>query len=352
MYKRNLKRLLKNTKWKYSGLDYYKDAYLNMGDYLNTYENYPVLEMLSKIGANQLIEDVIYDYKRGYGLINGYIDARKKFLGVSKSIFQRAVKLDLPARRIEFLVILEELKYNLTDEQVKWAIMYTNTETFTQLLGYASVNKVIAYIENQVREIGEEYATPGYIATTWRDYLNQCKVLDVDLNKSYFLFPNDLRERHAEYSKVIKAKEDRGINAGIIETFNKWKDLDYKEGQYKIVVARNQKMIIAEGSYMGHCVGGTTYTRGMAKGRLLILMLRKNNKPYATIEFNPKTFEIIQNRGKKNHDMPDAIEFAERWMKKHVAKVKKKKLNEKITKTIMPGMNAAPGGMYHERIAN
>ena len=126
LYKRNLKRLLKNSKWKYSGLDHYKGSYMNIGEYLSTYEEYPVLEMLSKIGANQLIVDVIYNFTRGYGAIHGYLDARKKFLGVSKSIFQRAVKLGLPASKIEFLVVLDERNHKLTDDQVLWVINYAH----------------------------------------------------------------------------------------------------------------------------------------------------------------------------------------------------------------------------------
>lgn len=348
IYKRNLKRLLKNTKWKYSGLDHFKGTYMNMGGYLYTYEEYPSVEMLSKVGANQLLSDIINEYTVWGRGIHGYIDFNEKLLGLSKSVFQRVVKLKIPARKVELLVVIEKMKRSITEDQVLWAIENTNVETFTELLGYNSANKMISYIESQ----SDDWKSANFVSTSWRDYLHQCEVLGFDLKKSYFMFPNNLAERHAEYSKVIKANEDKYINEGIIKTFNAWKELDYKEGPYKIVVARNQSMIIAEGSYMGHCVGGTTYTGGMAKGEKIILMLRKNDKPYSTIELSPKTYEIIQNHGKNYNLESDAIDFAENWLKKHVSKIKKKKLSEKITKTIKPRINAAPGGTYHERIAN
>lgn len=352
MYKCNLKRLLKNTKWKYSGLDHFKGNYMNMGDYIATYEACPAIEMLSKIKANTLLIDIIDSYVVWGSSTFGYIDMREKFLGCDKKAFQRAVKLNIPARKVEFLVILEELNYKLTDDQVMWAIKYTHTETFTQLLKFTSANKVISYLEKQVRASSLKNAAPVYFATTWRDYLHQCEELNLDLKKSYFLFPNNLEMRHKEYTESIKAKRQVKIDKGIIKTYNAWKELDYKEGPYKIVVARNQSMIIAEGSFMGHCVGGTTYTRGMANGDKIILMLRKNNKPYSTIELNPRTFELVQIHGKNYQLPPDAVKFANKWLKKHVEKIKRKKLNEKITKTIMPGMSVAAGGMYHERIAN
>lgn len=352
IYKRNLKRLLKNTKWKYSGLGHFSGIHMNIGNYLTIYERYPTIEMLSKAGANRMLRDIVESYSC-WGGIGGVIKMNQKFLGLSKSIFNRAIKLNISAHKVEFLVVLEELNYNITDAQVVWAIDYTHTETFTQLLKYTSANKVILYLESQARGSSDKYMTPERMATTWRDYLHQCEILGIDLKKSYFLFPKDLEERHVEYTKVYEAKRDIYINEGIIKTFNAWKDLDYEEGEYKIVVARNQNMIIAEGSYMGHCVGGTTYTKGMARGKKIILMCRKNSKPYSTIELNPKTFKIVQNHGKNYHLETDAVEFANRWLKKHVEKIKMRRLSENKEKTVKPVIGSATGGTYgnSQRIA-
>jgi DNA-directed RNA polymerase subunit RPC12/RpoP len=62
VYKRNLKRLIKKTRWKYSGIGHYTESHFNIGDYLSTYETYPAIEMLSKMKANVLLGEIIDRY--------------------------------------------------------------------------------------------------------------------------------------------------------------------------------------------------------------------------------------------------------------------------------------------------
>lgn len=346
MYKRNIKRLLKNTKWKYSGLGFFKGTHMNIADYLATYEHYPAIEMVCKMGSNNLLRSIVDTCDSFFGSY-GVVKMHQKFLGVSKTVFQRAIRMDINVTKIEFLATLEELNYNITDEQAFWAINNVNTETFIQLLKYISAKKIISYVEEQATN-----DTLGHILRSWRDYLWQCEELGLDLKKSYFMFPNNLEERHLEYTKLIKTRRNKEIEDGIKKTFDKWKDLDYKDGVFKLVVARNQQMIIAEGSSLGHCVGGSGYTSRMAKGTRLIIMIRKNNKPYSTIEFDPKRFEIIQNRGKNNKNMPDAVDFADKWLKKHVERIKKSKSDVLKDRLMAVPATTHIGGDYHERIAN
>jgi hypothetical protein len=60
----------------------------------------------------------------------------------------------------------------------------------------------------------------------------------------------------------------------------------------------------------------------------------------------------VQNRGKSNQNRPDADAFAEKWMKKHVEKVKKVKMKEHVESLSGQSIyKAEAGGEYNERIA-
>ena len=346
IYRWNLKRLLKTTKWKYSGIEYFKGTHINIAEYLQVFEKYPIVEILSKEGAKRLLVEIVESYSH-WGGIGGYIKIHEKFLGLSKKVFKRTIKLDVGTKGAEFIYILDELKYNITDKQILWALDKKHTETFTQMLRHTTANKIIKYMESQAND-----QKIGDVLITWRDYIDDCIALKLDLKKDYFMFPNNLKERHLEYNALVKVKVEVETDASITETCNVWKHLDYEDGEYKIVVARNQNMIIAEGSYLGHCVGGTRYTHAMAKGTAIILMLRKNNKPYSTIEFNPKTFQIVQNYGRGSKKVPGADEFANKWLKKHVEKLKKQSPQQHNQDThVLPGMMNMSGGNYNERVA-
>jgi len=328
IYKRNLKGLLKNTKWKYSGLDHIKLTHINIVDYLHTYEKYPAIEMLSKLNYQVLLDQIIQQTCR-WGGTSGILRMHEKRLGLSKNVLNTGMRLNLTMGGLEFITTLEELGKNLTDNQIMWAKENTHTEIFTQLLKWVSPQKIINYVEKNTDEKLKRGFTlsssnKSHFVTTYRDYIEQCVDLKLDLKNDIVLFPKNLDEKHKELTETIKAIESETIDKGIKEQYEKWNEiLSYQSGNMRIEVASSHRLIIDEGQALRHCVGTNGYSKNMAKGKNLILFLRKNDKPYYTIEFDHQNMKIIQNRGLKNKDTTKEVDkFINKWKVKKLMNIK------------------------------
>jgi DNA-directed RNA polymerase subunit RPC12/RpoP len=331
LYKKNLKGIVKNTKWKYSGLDHLKQNYMNISDYIYTWERYPAIEMLSKLNYQTLLNQIIHRTTK-WGGTAGILKMDEKRLGLSKNVLNRAIRLELEVEGIEFISTLEELGKNLTDEQIIWALENTHTETFTEILKWISPQKLINYVEKNTdpvtkRGFTSSSADKNHFVTTWRDYLQQCEKLELDTKSNFVLFPRNLQEKHEEYTKLIKLKKSKILDQGIKVQYDKWNELlSYQAGNLKIEVAESHKLILEEGQTLRHCVGGSRYSENMAEGKNLILFLRKNNKPYYTIEFNTEKMKVIQNRGLKNKSPSKEVEkFINKWKIKKLLSLKEMK---------------------------
>ncbi len=328
IYKRNLKGLLKNTKWKYSGIDHLKQRHMNMVNYLHTYEKYPAIEMLSKANYLALLNQIV-EQTCGWGGTSGILRMHEKRLGLSKNVLNTGMRLNLNTYGIEFIVTLEELGKNLKDNQIMWAIKNSHTETFTQILKWVSPQKIINYVEKNTDEELKRGFTlsssdKSHFLTTYRDYLEQCVDLKLDLKNDFVLFPKNLDEKHKELTETIEAIESEIIDKGIKEQYEKWNEiLSYQSGNMRIEVASSHRLIIKEGQALRHCVGTNGYSKKMAEGNNLILFLRKNDKPYYTIEFDQQNMKIIQNGGLKDKDTTKEVDkFINKWKVKKLMNIK------------------------------
>ena len=80
---------------------------------------------------------------------------------------------------------------------------------------------------------------------------------------------------------------------------------------YKIVLAKTQSELLAEGKKMGNCIGNGTYGRGVALGNKLIVMLRipgvRRSKSFCDIEIDRHTWKVRQCYTKGNRIPPDEV---------------------------------------------
>lgn len=328
IYKKNLKSVFKNSKWKYCGLDHYKGKNINIDDYLFAYEEYPSIELLSKLGFKALLNQVI-NRTSYYGGVSGILKMYEKRLGLSGEVFNRTRRLDLTTEGIEFISTLDERGRYLTDKQVVWAMENTHTETFTQLLKWISPQKIINYIEkNSSDKYNRGFTYKGsnktYFATIWRDYLQQCENLGLDTTNDFVLFPRDLERKHIEYTDLIEVTADEKLDKGIKAQYDKWNDkLSYQSGDLKIMVADSHEAILKEGQSQRHCVAGSRYSENILKGKRLILFIRKNDIPYYTVEFDVVEMKVIQNRGYQNKRANSEVErFMNKWETKKLLLLK------------------------------
>jgi len=311
IYKRNLKGVLKNTKWKYSGLDYFNGRAVSITDYLHTYEQYPAIEMLSKLNLSKLLNEIIKK-TNWYGGVGGILKMDKKLLG-----------LNLGTTGIEFISTLDEIGKYVTDKQIRWVMKNCNPEVFTQLLRFVTPQKAINYMEKQMINIGSNEEEKRQVATTWRDYLGQCEKLELDITNDFVSFPRNLHEKHIEYSMLVQLKADESIDRGIRTQYDKWNNLlSYRSENMEIKVAESHRLVLEEGQALRHCVGGIRYCKNMADGKRLILFIRNNEQPYYTVEFDIENLKIMQNRGYKNEaPSEDVKKFVNKWKVKKLLNV-------------------------------
>lgn len=314
LYKENLKRVLKNSRWKYCGLDYFTGTHINIDDYLYKYESEKALEFLSKLKLNKLLVQVV-ESTRNYGYSNTVIDINKPLLGLKKEIFKRVVALNLGKQEIVTLKDFDKKGLHPTDEQFRWITTKVNAGTFLVMMKYTTIHKAIEYLKSQ----SDDHENT---LIDWRDYLDQCKTLKLDLNNTFNLFPKHLIKKHDEYTELIRHNQSESIKIGVKkvhEAFNE--KLNYKSGNHMIMVAKSNKEVIDEGAKLRHCVG--QYGRRISEGESIILFIRKKkDESFYTLDLDPVTFEVKQVQGQNRIGVTKEVQkFINKWQMKCLMKL-------------------------------
>ncbi len=127
--------------------------------------------------------------------------------------------------------------------------------------------------------------------------------------------------------KFERNKADQAMFHKQVEVLEKY--IWEKDG-FIVRPAKEQEELIKEGLTLHHCVGG--YIKQMAAGETAIFFIRSSqepDKPFYTLELDPKTQLVIQCRTDHNSSyerQPEIKKFVDTWLKKVVRKDKKKKI--------------------------
>ena len=178
------------------------------------------------------------------------------------------------------------------------------------------IGKFLDYIERQ--------NTNFY---SYRDYLDACQYLGLDMNEEKNRYPHDFKRWHDiridEYN-TAKAMKDAEERKALYEKFaavaSKYLGLEYdKKSVYIAVIAQNPSDLIREGELIHHCVGRMGYDQKFAREESLIFFIRTKEQPdvpFVTIEYSPKQKRVLQCYG-NNGTKPDdgVIEFVnKKWL--------------------------------------
>lgn len=180
----------------------------------------------------------------------------------------------------------------------------------------------------------------GVKACEYANYLRQCTRAGLDLRNEGTLYPptsggreafmdrlerlereGDRLERNArrrrERANAKRAREEAGRAAELmkeripeIDAFQKVADrvLRISGESYRIVLAKSQEELLAEGKKMCNCVGDGTYGRGIVDGRCLIVMVRdEHGSPYVDIEIDRASWKVRQCYTRHNHPAPENV---------------------------------------------
>lgn len=327
----SFKKAVIGTKWEhccYEDILPYLD--LDLIRLLEFYDRYPQMEYIVKAGFASIIAKKV---KQQPVCIDGQLlnlkatDVRKslKLPGLTKKDknYIRSFNGNVKPEQLKFWQILksENLNNDLNVDYLKGNYGQKIFESSWMLLAIIDIHKILPSIKKIVTYVYKQFnsyenhdrLTVYSIMRDWRDYLDECKFLNLNLHDAAILFPKNLQVAHENTSKQLKIKHDELANEKI-------KRLSVERQQYKYsfknllsMPAESVDDLIAEGAALNHCVG--TYADRYAKGETDIVFIRKVSEPdrsFYTMEI--KNNQVAQVRGSHNCGMTDEVkEFVEHF---------------------------------------
>lgn len=287
--------LLLETKFKYC--NFQGQQYLM--DYLNTYIEYPNLELLSKLGIRP-----------------------------SKTLLQKAKK------DRQFCKFLSQHKQEINRYGSPATLLaYKNQISISDAHRSLCIRREIGERIPEIRDTNidkvrlSQYLMENNIAVSlYNDYLMAIKYLKLNLQDTKNIYPKEFMRMHdlriLEYD-AARAKNDlrkkRILYSKFRNVSNEYSVLNL-HGRFSIIIARDIKDLLREGRLLHHCVGKMGYDKKMAEKQSLILFVRQNeniDKPYVTMEYSLKDKKVLQIYG--DHDSKpseDVLDFVNNeWLK-------------------------------------
>ena len=224
----------------------------------------------------------------------------------------------------------------VTDTEIRLVLQSkVDIQLWSRATTYANAGRILKYIKNQTDKRKEKNPDKRSIsqndtAQAYRDYLQECEQLHLDLHDKEILFPKDLTAAHNRTMEQVKFEKNKADQKKFQKAVEKLEKFAWSEGEFFIRPAREQMELTAEGKALHHCVGG--YIKRMAEGETAIFFLRKvsePDKPFYTLELQKK--RVIQCRTEHNASYdrkPDVKKFVDMWMEKVVKKGGNKKAKE------------------------
>ena len=264
------------------------DGYGFATEYLRRYKEQPYIEMLQKIGLGWYA-----DKKR---IINKLDDkAFRKFL-YKESQAIRNNYLDVP----QILKMYKGASLEKIIEDKEVTILKRRNSVFFKKYPMLNPIKVFRYITEQKTDFNN-----------YKDLIEAVAFLKLDLNDTKNSYPHDFMKYHDLYTSQMSAVKNKPIDEGIAKMSYKYRKLLKTYGDITMVFPRNTNDFINEGSKLHHCVGRMGYNKKMAEGESLIIFIRHTeeiDKPFLTLELNPKNKTIKQFYGDHDKQPPREID--------------------------------------------
>ncbi|MFX3635430.1 MAG: PcfJ domain-containing protein [Candidatus Pristimantibacillus sp.] len=324
------------TPMMYSTWEHYFDD-SDMTKFFGLYTKYPCVEYLTKMGYQYFVHAKLnglrtYDAIKWSGrTIEQILKLRKQDIKQFRekmpyiSPYSGTCALTL---RLYQMTLKDSNRPNIDELEAIASNIKSFFPQMKSMLKYQNLRACASYIERQYSKNKRQYFDRSGVLQMWNDYMEQCKILELDLKRLEIVFPHKLHAAHESTTSQVQIKlsdiEAKRIAKRAIELEAYRFSLD----GYLIRPAQSGQEIIDEGKVLRHCVGG--YAQWHASGKTNILMIRKiadPNTPYFTIEL--KDGEIKQTYGYQ-HLLPsgDLIKLLDAFkteiIKKKTRKVKPK----------------------------
>lgn len=304
----SIKKAIAGTQFQYSTWDQYGGE--DMVKFFGLYAKYPCIEYLTKLELTDLVEAKLLG-NHTFSAINWRGKSLLQVLRLSKKDLKdiRSAKFVITPLKLRLFQLSKKDGSNLSwdevaavDQQIGWYF-----KDLQLVLKYTIMRRALAYIRKQRSKYEKQYySSDGNVLTTWRDYINDCIHLEMDLSQDRVLFPGNLHRAHQNTIKQIKLRKDELLDKKIAARLKSLDKYHFEALGFFARPAASSTDLIDEGKALHHCVG--TYADQYAEGKTIILFIRKMEQPdvpFYTLEFR-KDY-IVQVRGKDNRPPDEAV---------------------------------------------
>lgn len=314
LYPKNLNKLVENTKIKYMPLQEMLEGDPREVHVICMMQHlllHPECEKLIKVGLTRLALDVVVSSE--CFSLDKTSNTLWGCLRLTKENYLKAVEMNISAKDLKIIWMLQDKKIKVVAEQVDFIRKYFYNSKDV-IINNGHLCKFMKYCKEELHLTDKHtHELQDYL-----DYLRDCKILKLEMTKSQ-LFPKSFQTVHIEVATRLKEKEDEKERKEI----NKKEKLLRKmmpeleklylaeDEQFMIVIPKSKKDFNEEGVQQHNCVGGS-YFNMMVNKKCVVVFLRKRsdpNKSFCTVEFSPEG-DVRQNRTYCNQDAPiEAVKF-------------------------------------------
>ncbi len=322
---------LKGTEYQYSGLEKYYEWHnmIDVKKYLDRYRQIPALEMLVKMNARNLVENILV---HGADLIDPNGRSAASVLRLSPQEAKRFLQENGSDRQLRLMQMEERNGWRI-DNRTEKELLRSGIEIhrIAIALRFMSARKLLNHLmkyvgANDLLSISAVERVKN-VSVTYTEYLAMRAGLGYDMTDSIGLFPRDLHTAHHEMTvQSDRQKSSTEIQKKEIEygerirgRFDQAVKSYYWEDEGKLIrPAASASEIIMEGRELHHCVGGDPYLSAHADGRSTILFLRRKEKPevpYVTVEIKNRKINQWYGAYDKKPDKEENEEWLNKYMK-------------------------------------
>jgi len=295
----SIRSAVMGTPMQYSTWEYYSDGE-DMTKFFGLYTKYPCIEYLTKMGYKYFVHAKLYGL-RTYDAIKWSGKTLSQVLKLNKKDLMQfreylpsiqfgdeaealALKLYQMTLNDRNRPSLKELG-KMADEIYRWF------PKMKPMLKYQNLRFCVSYVKRQYNKLkGKKrnyyYSYDGAsILSLWKDYIEECEQLGMDLTRQEIVFPHNLLTAHEATSQQVKIVLSELEAKKIAKRSEELECFRFSYDGYMIRPPVSGDEIIAEGKFLRHCVGG--YAQRHADGETNILMLRKiadPDTPFITLE--------------------------------------------------------------------
>lgn len=158
------------------------------------------------------------------------------------------------------------------------------TTKLSKLKPWMTDTKVLNYFNRQIKLKKNNGFT--MMANLYLAYIDMAKALiregvtEIDLEKTYFRYPKDIRQAHDRMEKQFRAIKTREENRRIKERADAYRQIKQPAGKFIALFPETEAEFIEEGTALHHCVGwNPIYREGQANGEMITFFIRKKERP-------------------------------------------------------------------------